>query len=1162
MANLIGQTLGQYRIMEQIGQGGMATVYKAYQPSLDRYVAVKVLPPYFAHEPGFAMRFTREAKAIARLNHPNILPIYDFGQEGDLSYIVMKYVEAGTLKDLVGAPMPLDVTADIVRQIAAALDHAHQRGILHRDVKPSNVLLDEGRWVLLTDFGLAKMVEGSAVLTASGVGVGTPAYMAPEQGRGEAVDARADIYALGVVLYEMLTGRVPFEAETPMAVVIKHITEPLPLPRTISPEMPEAVERVILKTLAKNPADRFATPLALIDALTAAVAGVAPAAADTIELAVEPPLPEPPAVPPTVTPEPEPAPPPETPMPVPTPTPPAAGAPPKRKTFPWRGAGCLVGIVGLVLATLCGLGNLRQRQQQRTPTVETAAATATPRSQPTATLRPGVTPEPTAKPTQPPIELPDVLFEQVYFKTDFESGAVFKSLPDGWAIEDDGSGNHVLRGKPPEPVWLPDSEAWSMYVLEADIRLVEGDEAYVLARYDIAAERGIALVCAQDRWEAATLPGMATQAVSRGIDNMTAPQHLRLVVLEERLIAFLNDTFLFEVQTEPLEGGVGLSVHDGSKLYLDNVRITGPAQSPAVTDWELYDDFNAGFLDEERWEWQPAVENNTAKIDPEGRLVIEARNPEAEERYGRLAARTDWPILEVQADLIVKELKGELTDFFVFLSAEGGRMAGIIGESGNVAAFEGQGGLRILRENQGIPAEFHLHLILTPEGQMEVIVDNQPVGKIPAAPLADGFAITYRIDPGGTLVGVVDNVQVRYQEGAAVSEKPADQNSYACDDPLGCVEIPPDKPIHLAYLLDLSGVTASLSQDILYGIELAIEDRLDILGHAIELTGEDSGCTLLGGRQAATLVAKDPSVVAVIGTTCSRSAGVAAPILTNAGLVMVSPANTNPLLTKVGQHQAGYLRVSPNDEMQGVIAAEFARSDTLGAQTAAILLEENDYSDILAGLFAQSFKEMGGTIVAQEWLESGNEDSVRRALEVVAQAKPDLVYYPLFVDGGALVTRLARETPGLEEAVLMGADGMFSAEFLAAAGAAAEGVYLTSPDVLDVSDRYRALLERFQARYGAAPTSLFHAYGYDATALVLSAIKTAAVEMPDGTLYIPRLALREALFATRNYEGLTGSLSCTSTGDCAAARLSVYQVVTADPVSWKPPDVNPRRVWP
>lgn len=293
MSDLIGQTLGGYRILSQIGKGGMATVYKAYQPSLERHVAIKVLPPYYAQQDEtFLKRFRQEARAIARLRHPNILVALEYGEEAETTFIVMEYVEAGTLTDRLRQPMPLREAEAILRQVASALEYAHEQGVIHRDVKPSNILLPKPEWPLLTDFGLAKIV-GGAQMTQTGSISGTPAYMSPEQGRGEPLDHRTDIYSLGIVLYEMATGAVPFTAETPMAVIVKHMIEPLPLPTKLNPDLPESVELVILKALAKDPKDRYAKAGDMAEALAEAVAHApALAAAPTLAMApVESPVP-------------------------------------------------------------------------------------------------------------------------------------------------------------------------------------------------------------------------------------------------------------------------------------------------------------------------------------------------------------------------------------------------------------------------------------------------------------------------------------------------------------------------------------------------------------------------------------------------------------------------------------------------------------------------------------------------------------------------------------------------------------------------------------------------------------------------------------------------------------------------------------------------------
>ena len=278
MSNLTGQSIGRYHILEQLGEGGMATVYKAYDTRLERHVAVKVLRtdqfiPAQLHM--VLQRFEREAKSLAKLSNPNIVNILDFGECEGMPYLVMEYLPGGTLKKKLGSVVPWREALHILLPVAHGLAYAHSHGVIHRDVKPANILMNEDDRPILTDFGIAKLLEtpGGHTLTGSGVGIGTPEYMAPEQGIGaNAIDERADVYSLGIVLYEMVTGRKPYIADTPMAVVLKQMTDPLPHPTDFVPDLPEGVEHILFKALAKEPENRYADMNAMIAAMNALLA--------------------------------------------------------------------------------------------------------------------------------------------------------------------------------------------------------------------------------------------------------------------------------------------------------------------------------------------------------------------------------------------------------------------------------------------------------------------------------------------------------------------------------------------------------------------------------------------------------------------------------------------------------------------------------------------------------------------------------------------------------------------------------------------------------------------------------------------------------------------------------------------------------------------------
>lgn len=364
----------------------------------------------------------------------------------------------------------------------------------------------------------------------------------------------------------------------------------------------------------------------------------------------------------------------------------------------------------------------------------------------------------------------------------------------------------------------------------------------------------------------------------------------------------------------------------------------------------------------------------------------------------------------------------------------------------------------------------------------------------------------------------------------------------APDDPLGVVAIPAGEPLHIAFWGVLSGADSSLGTDSMRGVEIAIDDRGGmLLDRSIQLTSEDGLCTPEGGATAAQKLAADTTIAGLVGSTCSDETVGGIATITNAGLTTISPANTRPALTAPdrGPEYAGYLRTAHSDSFQGLAVAQWAIEQ--GITKAATIHDGSAYAEALQQVFADNFTDLGGTITIQEAVSKGQTD-MHSVLTTIAATGPELIYLPVFVAEGGFIVAQTSEVAGLENVTLAGSDGIFSADFLKAAGPNVEGMYLSSPDFTAFQAGYEDFLAKHQAKYGQAPLSVFHAHAYDATNILLNAIEKVATTDADGTTYVPKGALRDEIYATKDFQGLTGVLSCSPSGDCGAPVIGVYQI--------------------
>jgi len=373
------------------------------------------------------------------------------------------------------------------------------------------------------------------------------------------------------------------------------------------------------------------------------------------------------------------------------------------------------------------------------------------------------------------------------------------------------------------------------------------------------------------------------------------------------------------------------------------------------------------------------------------------------------------------------------------------------------------------------------------------------------------------------------------------------------NDPLGVVTIGANDPVHVSWMLVVTGENGSLGVDSRRGIEIAVDDKGGkLLGHTIKLDGQDSGCSAEGGQAAAAKLASDTTIVAVIGSSCSSEMRAGGPALSKAGFTIISPSNTAPDLTDPAKRFAGYFRTAHNDTVQGAVAAQFALTQ-LKVKTAATIHDGSPYAQGLATVFADSFKKGGGTITNAEAVGPDDKD-FKPVLTKIAANKPELIFYPIFIGAGGLITSQSKTIPGLEKVALMSADGTFSPDMYKASGKAAVGMYNSSPDFTAFASGYKDFLDKHQKKYNEKPISAFHAHAYDAANVLFAAIEKVAVKGADNSLAIGRKALRDAVQATKDFKGITGTLTCDPNGDCGSPVIAVYQTTDDNVTKGQTPD--------